>query len=269
MNRTYMTDHYQMTMARAYSVTPEMRGLHACFDYFFRRLPIGWEYLITCGLQQVLDYVKEFSMPEVGVDRLRVTVQSVPEGREVSCYEPIVRLAALLHDVGKPSTASDGHFIGHEVVGATLAEAFVRRLRMPRAVGERVRHLVRHHMFSYEPGWSDAAVRRFIGKICEPALDELFALREADNVGSGLPAQTPDLAALRRRVEAQLDARVALDRADLAIDGDDLIRELGMTPGPGIGRVLDRLLERVILEPALNDRPTLLALAHTLRTEKG
>ncbi|HEY6058127.1 MAG TPA: HD domain-containing protein, partial [Candidatus Limnocylindrales bacterium] len=105
----------------------------------------------------------------------------------VSLGQPIVRLAALLHDVGKPATAGEGHFHHHEGIGASMAEALLRRLRVSRATAERVTHLVRHHMFSYEPGWSDTAVRRFIGKIGQPALDELLELREADNVGSGLP----------------------------------------------------------------------------------
>ena len=98
---------------------------------------------------------------------------------------PVVRLATLLHDIGKPATLADGHFIGHDSVGADLAGAFLDRLRSPRSVRDRVVHLVRHHMFSYEPHWSDAAVRRFILKIGHESIEELFELREADNVGSG------------------------------------------------------------------------------------
>jgi len=174
---------------------------------------------------------------------------------------PIVRLAALLHDLGKPSTAADGHFYGHETVGAEMAGALLARLRSPRVVAERVVHLVRNHMFVYESGWSDAAVRRFIGKVGQPALDELLDLRAADNVGSGLPAHHGGLAELRTRIDEQLAAEVALQRADLEIDGADLIAELGLEPGPIIGRLLDDLLERVIADPELNDRPTLLLLA--------
>jgi putative nucleotidyltransferase with HDIG domain len=178
---------------------------------------------------------------------------------------PIVRLAALLHDLGKPATAADGHFYGHETVGAEMAGALLARLRSPRAVAERVVHLVRNHMFVYESGWSDAAVRRFIGKVGEPALDELLDLRAADNVGSGLPADSGGLDELRRRIDEQLAAEVALARADLEIDGSDLIRELRLEPGPIIGRLLDHLLERVIADPELNDRPTLLLLAQAAR----
>ena len=180
---------------------------------------------------------------------------------------PVVRLAALLHDIGKPSTLADGHFIGHDAAGADLADAFLERLRSPRAVRERVVHLVRQHMFSYESNWSDAAVRRFILKIGQDAIEELFELREADSVGSGLPADAGQLAELRARVQAQLEAEAVLDLHGLAIDGSDLIEALGVPPGPTLGRILDDLLERVIADPALNDRPTLLLLAQAALAE--
>ena len=174
---------------------------------------------------------------------------------------PVVRLAALVHDIGKPSTFADGRFIGHDAVGADLAAALLDRLRFPRSPTERVTHLVRQHMFAYESSWGDPAVRRFIAKIGPAALDELFELRQADNVGSGLPPDAGGIDELRRRVAEQLAAEVALHRRDLAVDGDDLIAELGAVPGPRLGAVLDRLLEEVVDDPALNDRPTLLLLA--------
>ena len=183
--------------------------------------------------------------------------------------DPIVRLAALLHDIGKPATAADGHFIGHERLGAELAADLLTRLRYPKPVIERVTRLVRLHMFAYEAGWSDTAVRRFIGKVGVEVLPQLWALRAADNVGSGQAAGAGGLDELSRRVEEQLAAEVVLDLHDLALDGDDLIRELGMTPGPRIGRVLGELLERVIDDPQLNDRPTLLLLARTIAEEAG
>lgn len=182
---------------------------------------------------------------------------------------PVVRLAALLHDIGKPATLAGGHFIGHDTVGADLAGAFLDRLRSPRSVRERVVHLVHHHMFSYESNWSDAGVRRFIQKIGHEAIDELFELREADNVGSGLPADAGLLGELRGRVRSELEAEAVLDLRGLAIDGSDLIDELGMAPGPSLGRTLDELLERVIADPALNDRPTLLLLAQASQAEGG
>ena len=95
-------------------------------------------------------------------------------------------------------------------------------------------------------------------------LDDLFALRAADNVGSGVAPDGSGLGELRRRVAEQLAADVALERGDLAVNGDDLMAELGLQRGPAIGRILDQLLERVVAEPSLNDRPTLLLVARGL-----
>ena len=175
-----------------------------------------------------------------------------------------VRWAALLHDIGKPVTAADGHFYGHEVVGAELAGDLLRRWHAPRETIDDVTHLVRHHMFAYDDAWSDTAVRRFIAKVGPDRLADLFALREADNLGSGGPPDAGGLATLRARVAAELAADVVLDLGGLAIRGDDLIRELGLAPGPLVGRLLDALLERVMNDPELNRRATLLALAGEL-----
>ena len=108
------------------------------------------------------------------------TVDAAPANR------PVVRLAALVHDIGKPATLSDGHFHHHDVVGARLAEAWLRRLRFPRAAADDVAHLVRHHMFWADPALSDAAVRRFLKRVGARHLDNLFALRRADDIGSGV-----------------------------------------------------------------------------------
>jgi poly(A) polymerase/tRNA nucleotidyltransferase (CCA-adding enzyme) len=180
---------------------------------------------------------------------------------------PVVRLAALLHDIGKPSTMGEGHFHHHDAAGAELSARLLERLRTPRPVAERVVHLVRHHMFTYDPSWGDAGVRRFIKRIGRDALESLFALREADNIGSGQPPDGHELDELRRRVRDQLEGDVVLERGDLAIDGDDLIAELGLSQGPTLGRILDELLERAIADPAINDRPTLLVLAQAMLVE--
>jgi putative nucleotidyltransferase with HDIG domain len=182
---------------------------------------------------------------------------------------PVVRLAGLVHDIGKPATAADGHFIGHDTVGADLAEALLGRLHFPRVAIERVGLLVRNHMFSYESSWSDTAVRRMIGRIGEPALAELLALRAADNLGSGLPADAGGLDELRTRIAEQIQAKAVLDRSGLLVDGNDLITELGAAEGPILGSILDRLVEVVLNDPARNDRPTLLLLAQAMLAEDG
>ncbi|MEP6638855.1 MAG: HD domain-containing protein [Chloroflexota bacterium] len=192
------------------------------------------------------------------------SVDAVPAGR------PVVRLAALVHDIGKPATFADGHFLRHDEVGGELAGSFLHRLHAPRIVQSRVVDLVRLHMFSYEPNWSDAAVRRFIGKMTslgDGMIDDLLTLREADNVGSGLPATAGRLDELRARIVVELAGDAVLDRSGLAVNGQDLMTELGIEQGPRLGRILDELLERVIADPSVNDRRTLLLLAQATLTE--
>ena len=174
---------------------------------------------------------------------------------------PLVRLAALLHDVGKPATNADGHFHGHDLVGAQMSRDFLAELHAPRVLQERVAHLVGNHMFAYEPNWSDAAVRRFIRKVGPGCVDDLLALRAADNEGSGRPADAGHLAELASRVAAQLAAHAVLGRHQLAVDGNDLMSELSLPEGRELGRLLDELTERVVAEPALNDRTILLDMA--------
>jgi putative nucleotidyltransferase with HDIG domain len=186
------------------------------------------------------------------------TVDAAPAG------DLVVRLASLLHDIGKPSTIDDGPFRGHDHVGAELGRALLERLRLPHAVSDRVVHLVRNHMFAYESTWGDGGVRRFIQRVGTDAIDELFALREADNVGSGLPREAHALDELKARVAAELAASAVLDLSHLAINGDDLMSELGLPQGPHLGKMLDELLELVIADPKRNDRATLLLLAESM-----
>jgi hypothetical protein len=119
-------------------------------------------------------------------------------------------------------------------------------------------------MFAYESTWGDAGVRRFIQRVGSDAIDELFALREADNVGSGVRPEAHGLRELRSRVAAELQASAVLDLSHLAVKGDDLMRELGLPQGPHLGKLLDELLELVIADPKRNDRATLLLLAESM-----
>lgn len=236
-----------------------------------RRPSVGLRLLAETGLlERILpELAAQRGIPQAKIPGDDLWAHTLRTVDAAPAERPIVRLAALLHDVAKPETAAEGHFPGHEIRGAELAADILRRLRLPRETIERVAHLVRHHMFSYEGSWSDAAVRRFIVRVGRDALDELFALRRADNVGSGLPPDATGVAELEARVAAILAGPVVLDRRDLAVDGDDLIAELGLEPGPRLGRILDALLERVVADPALNERPTLLLLARSLAADEA
>ena len=194
-------------------------------------------------------------------DALDHTLRAVDAAPTAS--DPALRLAALLHDLGKATTLRDGHFFGHEKVGADLAAEVLRRLRIPRVLADRVVGAVRHHMYDYEPAWTDTAVRRFVRRLHGVDRELLFDLRRADNAASGVgPAGSTNQAELEGRIAEQLAAQPGLlVHRRLAIDGHDLQRELGMQPGPEVGALLERLTELVLDDPALNERSTLLQLA--------
>jgi tRNA nucleotidyltransferase/poly(A) polymerase len=176
-------------------------------------------------------------------------------------------LAALLHDTGKPDTFADGRFLGHDEAGARISLAFLARLGHPSRMATRVARLVRCHMFRYEPAWSDAAVRRFMRRVGVDLVDDLIALRAADNVGSGLPPEAGGLAELRSRVEQERMSRAPLSLRDLAVDGRDLLEALGRPPGPWVGLMLERLLESVVADPSRNRREILLNDARVWATD--
>ncbi len=168
-------------------------------------------------------------------------------------------MAALLHDAGKPETFVDGHFRGHPEAGAVIAREVLGRIAYPSRDAAHVRRLIEEHMFQYLPGWSDAAVRRFMRRVGPELVDDLLRLRQADNVGSGLPPDAGDLAELRARIAGERERGTPLSLADLAVDGDDLQAELDVRPGPWLGTLLDRLLDSVVSDPKRNTRERLIA----------
>jgi len=187
----------------------------------------------------------------------------------------VLRLGALLHDVGKPRARQprDGapgefSFFKHEYVGADMADAIARRLKLSVDDRERIVAMVANHMFFYSPDWTDGTVRRFVRRVGGDVIPALFALREGDIAGRGF-GEDPDveLGELRRRIAEVAASDAALHINDLAIDGKDVMRILGIAPGRIVGVVLERLLERVIDDPALNDADRLAALVPEVARE--
>jgi tRNA nucleotidyltransferase (CCA-adding enzyme) len=177
----------------------------------------------------------------------------------------VLRLAGLFHDVGKPETFADGHFHQHEFVGEAIARRVLRRWKYPKDTVTAVAHLIRHHMFWYQADWTGSAVRRFIRKVGLDVIPDLFALRRADNIGSGLrPPRMYALEDLWTRVQAEIERSTAFSPRDLEVDGNDVMRELGIGPGPEVGRVIAAAFERVLDDPDLNTRERLLRLIHEI-----
>jgi tRNA nucleotidyltransferase (CCA-adding enzyme) len=190
--------------------------------------------------------------------------------------DPILRLAALLHDLGKPRTRAksertgDYTFYEHERVGADLADAWLRAYRFSNEERTRVVSLVRNHLVCYSEDWTDAAVRRWIKRVGAERLEDQLALARADAIGKGRPVDG-ELAGLERlhaRAAAVLRQRHALTTRDLAIDGTFVMKHLGIPPSRRVGQLLEALLDRVLERPELNERDALVPLLEELaRTE--
>jgi tRNA nucleotidyltransferase (CCA-adding enzyme) len=187
--------------------------------------------------------------------------------------DSVVRLGALLHDVGKPrarqpreGAPGEYSFFKHEYVGRDMADAVCRRWKLSTADRERVLAMVEHHMFYYEPKWTDGTVRRFVRRVGADALSALFALREGDVVGRGF-GEDPEveLGELRRRIEAVSASDAALHVTDLAVNGKDIMVAAGIPPGQEVGEILERLLELVLDDQSLNQRERLLELVPSVR----
>lgn len=174
--------------------------------------------------------------------------------------DPIVRLAVLLHDIGKPPTYKlrNGEitFYNHEIVSSRLADRIAKRLKLSNQQREKLFKLVRFHMFHYQPHDTDAAIRRMIKRVGLEYIDDILDLREGDRLGSGARRTSWRLEEMKQRIIDQLNQ--PFDVGDLAIDGHDLMEELKLKPGRKIGETLNHLLELVLNKPELNTKEKLL-----------
>jgi putative nucleotidyltransferase with HDIG domain len=185
--------------------------------------------------------------------------------------DPLVRLAALLHDVGKPKSArgtgEQRTFHGHEVIGARMTKQIMQRLKFSKEDTDRVTNLVRHHMFMFQFESTDKAVRRIIRRVGPENIDDLVALRVGDRLGSGTKVgHTKKLKEFQDRViDVQKDP---IDTRMLKINGNDLMQELKLEPGPILGRIMDALLEEVLDDPKRNTKAYLLKRAAAIAQEQ-
>lgn len=228
----------------------------------------GIELMRTSGLLDHIlpELVRCVAIAQGGMHSMDVYHHSLAALDESArhAYPLAVRLAALLHDIGKPSCRVEGEdrctFHGHDIVGGEMVDGIMRRMKSSNEERQLVSLLVRQHMFNYTPSWSDGAVRRFINRVGKDNLEALFQLRIADACAiSGTPSMD-GLWELEERIRAILHSSPALTVRDLAVDGHDLMAA-GIKPGPVLGRTLSALLEAVLDDPSLNDKDTLTALA--------
>ena len=173
-------------------------------------------------------------------------------------YSLMVRMASLLHDVGKPRAkrgeGKNSTFYAHDVVGARMTAKILDRLRYSKNFIEQVAHLVRHHLFYYNVGEVTAAgVRRFLARVGPENLDDLFKIREADRIGSGVPKAVPYKA---RHLMFMIEKvrRDPVSPRMLALKGDEVMKIASISPSPKVGFILSLLLEEVLDDPKKNKK---------------
>lgn len=183
-------------------------------------------------------------------------------------YSLAVRLGALFHDIGKPRTKRGNGkystFYGHDVVGGKITAQAMERLKFPRDLSEKVIKLVRYHLFYYNVGEvTESSIRRLLVNVGQKNIEDLIKIREADRIGSGRPKAVP----YKLRHMKYIIDKVSHDPISvkmLKINGEDMMKELRINPGPKIGLILNSLLAEIIDDPAKNTKEKLKRRIHEL-----
>lgn len=182
--------------------------------------------------------------------------------------DPIVRLATLLHDVGKPQVAGKDEkglviFYNHEVKGAQIAKSICERLKLSKKQKDKVYTLIRWHMFTIDEHITDSAIRRFIRRVGVENVNDMMDLRIGDRLGGGTQvAESWRLKLFKERLNTQLNPPFSIN--DLVIDGNDIMHELKIQPGRKVGEILQKLFEEVDEDLSKNNKEYLLLRIKTL-----
>jgi putative nucleotidyltransferase with HDIG domain len=219
----------------------------------------------------ILDIIMPELLKGKGVSQTRpgrhhtadVFTHNILSMKECPSKDPIVRLAALLHDVGKPyvaSTDNEGYviFYNHEVVGSKIAKEISERLRLSNKQKEKIYTLIRWHMFTSDEHITDSAIRRFIRRVGVENVKDMIDLRIGDRLGGGTQtAESWRLKKFKERLEEQLHPPFSIN--DMAIDGNDVMLTLNIPPGKRVGQILQTLFSEVDEDLTKNNKEYLLS----------
>jgi putative nucleotidyltransferase with HDIG domain len=226
----------------------------------------AYEGILLLDKVGILDIIFPELMTGKGISQVRpgrhhtsdVFTHNILSLKECPSKDPIVRLATLLHDVGKPSVAStdeNGYiiFYNHEVTGAKIAKRIAERLRLSNIQKEKIYTLIRWHMFTVDENITDSAVRRFIRRVGVENVKDIIDLRIGDRLGGGTQtAESWRLKNFKERLTQQLNPPFSLN--DMAIDGNDVMETLNIKPGKKVGEILKILFKEVDENLELNNK---------------
>ena len=177
-------------------------------------------------------------------------------------FDPVTRFATLIHDIGKPATYKKLEsgvitFYNHEMVSTKIAENIADRLRFSKKEKDKFVILVRWHQFTVDERQTDNALRRFLRNVSLENVEDMLALRVADRLGGGAMETSWRLEEFKKRlVEVQ---KQPFSVRDLKIDGNDVMKELKLKPGPEVGKILEDLFEKVVNKEIENEKKGLLS----------
>ncbi|MBI4080613.1 MAG: HD domain-containing protein [Candidatus Levybacteria bacterium] len=231
----------------------------------------AYEGVMLLKNTNLLEYILPALLEGIGVSQERpgrhhkedVFTHNVLSLKYCPSTDPIVRFATLIHDIGKPKVAATDKeglviFYNHEIEGARIAAEISDRLRFSKKDKTKIVTLVRWHMFTVDEKITDAAVRRFIRRVGVESVKDMMDLRIGDRLGGGTQtAESWRLKLFKKRIEEQL-APLPFSINDLAIDGNDIMKQLQIKPGPKIGEILQKLFEEVDEDLAKNTKEYLL-----------
>jgi putative nucleotidyltransferase with HDIG domain len=224
----------------------------------------GIKLLFTSGLleQIIPELITTREVEQAGHHTKDVWNHSLDALAACPSQDPIVRLATLLHDVGKPTSkknlgpGKEITFYNHEVIGARMVKQIARRLKFSKKEIDLLWLLVRWHMFAYEPKMTDKAIRRFIKRIGKQNIDKMIQLRVGDRIGGGSKETSWRLEEFQQRIKEVLVKPFEI--TDLKVSGSDVMTVLSLSPGPKVGKILNQLFQEVEKDNSKNKRDYLL-----------
>lgn len=185
--------------------------------------------------------------------------------------DPIVKFAALIHDIGKPLVADITEegvrtFYNHEIAGAQIAKQLTARWNMSKTDSNRIYKLVRWHLFTVSEFQTDKAIRRFIRNIGAENIEDLMAVRTGDRLGSGSSRESWRLIKFKERI-VEVN-KTNFEIKDLKVDGNDVMKIFDIQPGPKIRKVLEQVFEKVDSDELPNQREELVNYLNDLSAMK-
>ncbi len=211
-------------------------------------------------LQIIPELIEGYGLSQSKHHIYDVWTHSIMALKHCTSKDPLVRLATLIHDIGKPivvkGEGENQTFYNHEMESASIARNIAQRLKFSKKEEEKLVTLVRWHMFTVDERQTDSAIRRFIRNVGKENLEDILALRTGDRLGGGAKETSWRLEEFKKRLQ-QVQIQ-PFSVTDLKINGKDVMEILNIPSGPKVGEILNQIFKEVEDQKLANTRASLL-----------